>query len=428
MSSLPSANAINSPMSQWTTLNSMLSATTPSSSSCVFSTMPDLIPGSNGSTGSSITSNSNFSPSTAPSSLLATPENSYAQIMQKGFNIPNTSSNSSTYSPSPMSQHSLPPPVPTSNDIITSPQVQNGLPPLSCQSQQLQQGASTVPTPTCGLAFQTPTFVQDLSIYQSQQPHSQSISSPHAHHHQPQQSQYQQQEHQQQAFPYQQQQQQAFTPGGMVSPHANAPDLSFPTELFFDNLCMWRSDHLCEAQHGRQIMVIADTLVLDVFFGPLVYMFGDSRALFYRWVIYTSSLHIQGTYGCSNKDVLSMSLFPVIMPYVNYMSDRVLVLLVFSFPLCTFSLRNILQYRRIWSSFLFYCILGLNPLSGISSQRWKSDTYHHVAVLSSLQSYRSFTSFCEYLFDLFTALSLTLRSQSGAMQCKGGYHVFILFN
>lgn len=173
------ASTVYSPMSQWTTINTQPFGT-PSS---VESGLPEL--------------GSSFSPSTAPSSCFSTPENRHPQIMAPKGSF-------DTYGSSPMSQNSLPLSL-----------------PLSSYPQSLPQ---TLPQP-CGFAFATPTYNQDQSIYQqqAQQQHPQSqqqggISS--------QQQQYQQ--HQQANYP---------SSGVMTSP-VTSPDLSFPTELFFDNLCM----------------------------------------------------------------------------------------------------------------------------------------------------------------------------------------------
>lgn len=192
--------AAASPMSQWTTINSL---NTPSS---VYSGLPEL--------------GSSFSPSTAPSSLLATPENSYAQIVQKGFAPPSVSS---SYSPSPMSGHSLPPSIPQQQSMSNS----QSLP----QSSFPQQSMSPTLPQQCGFAFATPTFVQDQSIYQSQLAQQQQQSMLHQ----------QQQQLQMQSAAQQQQQfdlQHATYANGLVSPPVATPDLSIPSELFFDNLCM----------------------------------------------------------------------------------------------------------------------------------------------------------------------------------------------
>lgn len=172
-------SASYSPMTQWTTVNNMLG--TPSS---VHSGLPEL--------------GSSFSPSTAPSSCFSTPENTYQQIAHKGMQ--------DVYNSSPMSQNSLP---------LSLPQSMPQSLPQSYPQAMPQQG---LPQP-CGFAFATPTFVHDQSIYQQQQqlPHLQN---------------------QQQDYSQQQQQHHQTYPAGFINSPVNSPDLSFPTELFFDNLCM----------------------------------------------------------------------------------------------------------------------------------------------------------------------------------------------
>ena len=200
--------SMTSPMSQWTTINNMIN--TPSSA---HSGLPEL--------------GSSFSPSVSASSLLSTPENSHAHILQKGFS--SSPAAGSSYSPSPMSQHSLPPILPLLQSMPqNSPHSYGNHQNMHMISSPTQ--SQTLPQP-CGFAFATPTFAQDQSVYQSQLAQ--------------QQQQYQQQQQQVQS---QQQSQQTPTSANMqgglqhaayaISPPINTPDLSFPTELFFDNLCM----------------------------------------------------------------------------------------------------------------------------------------------------------------------------------------------
>lgn len=215
--------AINSPMSQWTTINTMLN--TPSSA---HSGLPEL--------------GSSFSPSTASSSFLATPENSHAHILQKGFSTASSSNGTtgapSSYSASPMPQHNLPPILPQLQSMPQSSFTQ----PFHNNQNMNNNMVSSPPVPhqtslpqACGFAFATPTFVQDQSVYQSQ------LSQQH-----------QQQQSQQPGAQYQQQtqaqSQQSPASAGQqgdlqhaayaISPPITTTELSFPTELFFDNLCM----------------------------------------------------------------------------------------------------------------------------------------------------------------------------------------------